>query len=153
MPAPVQAPAPVPVPEIKTENKACYSIEEMVDFLNKGTDISDKKVCMYNLNFEFGKSTLEKSSYEYLDKVVVLMQKNPTVKVIINGHTDNVGTEDANMKLSKERAVSVYDYLVSKGIESPRLTYKSYGSTMPIASNDTEAGRAQNRRVEFEIIK
>jgi outer membrane protein OmpA-like peptidoglycan-associated protein len=81
-----------------------------------------------------------------------LLTENPTLKVQINGYTDNVGKPADNLKLSASRAKSVVDYLVSKGIHINRLTFKGFGETKPIAENTTEAGRAQNRRTEFVII-
>jgi outer membrane protein OmpA-like peptidoglycan-associated protein len=75
------------------------------------------------------------------------------MKVSINGHTDNVSGAEFNQTLSENRAKAVYDYLVSKGVDSSRLTYKGYGLTKPLASNDTEEGRAKNRRTEFVIIE
>jgi OOP family OmpA-OmpF porin len=80
------------------------------------------------------------------------MRENSVLKITVNGHTDNVGTADYNLNLSKTRAKAVYDYLIKSGISTFRLNYQYYGLTKPIADNDTEEGRAVNRRVEFEII-
>ena len=82
-----------------------------------------------------------------------LMNENPTVEIALGGHTDNVGKDDYNLKLSTDRSKSVYDYIVSKGIASTRLSTQGYGKTMPVADNNTEEGEALNRRVEFTIIK
>jgi outer membrane protein OmpA-like peptidoglycan-associated protein len=87
-----------------------------------------------------------------LDKLLQLMQENPQVKVQVSGHTDNVGSPSDNLKLSNNRAKAVVDYLVSKGIDIKRLTWKGYGETKPVADNKTEEGRALNRRTEFTIV-
>ena len=110
------------------------------------------KVILKNIFFEFGKATLKPESYAELDNVVKLLQNNEGVRLEISGHTDNVGSLKTNMKLSEERAKSVVEYLISKGISSSRLEYKGYAYTQPIAPNTTEAGRAQNRRVEFKVL-
>ena len=82
-----------------------------------------------------------------------LMQKNPTLRIEISGHTDNVGKDDYNMTLSENRAKSVRQWLIDKGINTQRIVAKGYGKTKPIADNSTEEGRQQNRRTEFKIIK
>ena len=81
------------------------------------------------------------------------MQKNPTLRIEISGHTDNVGKDDYNMTLSENRAKSVRQWLIDKGINTQRIVAKGYGKTKPIADNSTEEGRQQNRRTEFKIIK
>jgi outer membrane protein OmpA-like peptidoglycan-associated protein len=87
-----------------------------------------------------------------LDKVVQLMQDNPTVKIQIEGHTDNIGKAADNLKLSENRAKAVVNYLVSKNISITRLTAKGFGSTKPVADNTSEEGRAQNRRTELKVV-
>jgi len=79
------------------------------------------------------------------------MNENPTLKLKIEGHTDNAGNDDANMKLSEDRAEAVKTYLVSKGISADRITAEGFGETMPIADNGTAAGRTKNRRVEIKV--
>jgi OOP family OmpA-OmpF porin len=91
--------------------------------------------------------------FKELDLVAEVLKKNPEVKGEIQGHTDNVGSAEYNLKLSERRAASVKAYLVSKGIAAERLTAKGYGLTQPIASNDTKEGRAKNRRVQLKEIK
>jgi outer membrane protein OmpA-like peptidoglycan-associated protein len=80
------------------------------------------------------------------------MTKNTTTQIEIGGHTDSEGSETHNNQLSQNRAKAVYDYLISNGVKAERLTYKGYGETMPISSNDTPEGRANNRRTEFKVI-
>ncbi len=106
-----------------------------------------------NIFFEFNKADLKSESFDELNKVVDFLKNKPTVEIEISGHTDDKGSDDYNMKLSQQRAESVVNYLTSKGIASSRLTAKGYGETKPIASNATESGREQNRRVEFTILK
>ena len=84
---------------------------------------------------------------------IEFLKENPTVKVEIQGHTDNVGNDDANLKLSDQRAKAVYDYVIGKGIPADRLRYKGYGESQPIADNNTAAGRAKNRRTVFLIYE
>ncbi len=113
----------------------------------------DRKVvrdAIANLEFDFGKATIRAHSYPSLDRVAkLLVDKNFSLKLA--GHTDNVGSNDANMKLSKDRAESVKSYLVSKGANASRIEATGYGETQPIASNKTAKGRQQNRRVEFTL--
>ena len=113
----------------------------------------DKRVvneAIKNLQFDFGKATIKASSDASLDRVAqILINKNFSLKLA--GHTDNVGSDDANMKLSKDRAEAVKDYLVSKGANPSRIEATGYGETQPIASNKTAEGRAKNRRVEFTL--
>lgn len=103
-----------------------------------------------DLQFDFGKATIRSVSYPSLDRVAaILVNKNFSLKLA--GHTDNVGSDAANMKLSKDRAESVKAYLVSKGANASRIEATGYGETQPITSNKTEAGRQKNRRVEFTL--
>lgn len=111
-----------------------------------------ESMVLENVFFAVGKAELVASDVE-LDKVVDLMTKNPTLKVELAGHTDNVGRPADNQKLSEERAKVVYNYLVAHGIDAHRLAYKGYGETQPVADNSTEEGRAKNRRTTFTIIE
>lgn len=106
-----------------------------------------------NIFFDFGKATLRPESYPELDRLAGLMTQNGKMIIELSGHTDNVGADDANLKLSDDRARSVTEYLVKLGIDASRIIAKGYGETKPVASNDTEEGRQQNRRVEFTILK
>jgi OOP family OmpA-OmpF porin len=111
-----------------------------------------KAVVLNNIYFETDKSELLASSNEELDKLFKMLMDNPKIVIEISGHTDNTGTKDHNKLLSEARAKAVVDYLIKKGIQKDKLTYKGYGADKPIATNDTEEGRAKNRRVEFKII-
>jgi OOP family OmpA-OmpF porin len=155
-PAPVQEPEPEPEPLPVVEapaEKPCYTIDEMRALLQAGENMVGKKICaITQITFETGRSELNAASRAYLDEIVLLLQINAVMKVTVNGHTDNVGTAEANLNLSRTRARAVHSYLLSRGIDAARLDYRYYGMTRPIADNDTEEGRATNRRVEFEII-
>jgi outer membrane protein OmpA-like peptidoglycan-associated protein len=112
-----------------------------------------KKVVLNNILFETGKSILTTSSFAELDRLLNILQDNMQMKIEISGHTDKTGSEPVNFKLSEDRARSVVEYLVQKGIDRSRLEYRGYGSLQPIADNATAAGRTKNRRVEFKILE
>ncbi len=149
--APKPEPEPEPEPEPKPE-KLCYTIDEMKELIYNKQDIKGKKICaIRQVSFTTGSHILTAEDKVYLDEMVILMETNDLIKIRVNGHTDNVGDDDFNTKLSRERAKSVHDYLKLKGIDASRLSFTYFGPTRPIADNDTEEGRAINRRVEFEI--
>ncbi len=110
-------------------------------------------VRLKNIYFDFNKTTLKSESFVELNKVVNFLDQNSTVEIEIPGHTDSKGTDEYNINLSQGRSQAVVDYLVSQGIDRARLTAKGYGEGKPIDTNDTEAGRANNRRVEFTVLK
>ena len=110
-------------------------------------------VRLKNIFFDFDKTTLKKESFVELDKVVEFLKDNPSLEIEIAGHTDSKGSDDYNLNLSQGRAQAVVDYLIDNGIDDYRLIAKGYGETVPLESNDTDEGRAFNRRVEFTILK
>ena len=110
-------------------------------------------VILKNIFFDFNKYELKPESFPELDRIIKFLYDNPSMEIEISGHTDNIGSDEYNNKLSYERANAVLNYLVSKFISASRLTAKGYGKTKPIATNDTEEGRQLNRRVEFIILK
>ncbi|WP_020596403.1 OmpA family protein [Spirosoma panaciterrae] len=110
-------------------------------------------VRLNNIFFDTGKSELRPESGPELDRLVTTLNENPKMTIEVRGHTDNTGSNEINNKLSQDRADAVREYFISKGIEPDRVGSKGFGETKPIATNDTEAGRQQNRRVEFVIIK
>jgi OOP family OmpA-OmpF porin len=115
---------------------------------------ADKIVIREKIQFDLNKATIKPESHGLLDEIVGVFKENPHIKkVSIEGHTDNQGADAYNQKLSDQRAKSVLEYLSSKGIEAKRLTAKGFGETKPIATNDTEDGKEQNRRVEFLITE
>lgn len=109
-------------------------------------------IVLRNVFFDYNKATLKPESSTELDRLVKILQDNPSIRIELSGHTDNIGTEEYNQKLSESRAKSCVDYLVSKGIAASRLEYKGYGEMRPIDTNETDAGRANNRRTEFKIL-
>ena len=104
------------------------------------------------VHFATNKSKILPDSFALLNQVVQAINDNPSFKIHVEGHTDNVGTLKHNMKLSTERAESVMEYMIEHGVDASRLTSDGYGPTQPIASNSTKKGKAQNRRVEFKIV-
>jgi OmpA-OmpF porin, OOP family len=106
-----------------------------------------------NVEFESGKSTLTKDSYKELKELLDYLKLKDDINIEIAGHTDDVGDDESNMKLSKARAETVRNYLISKGITTNRVIAKGYGETQPIASNTTVEGRQKNRRTEVRINK
>lgn len=114
--------------------------------------VSGERIALRNVFFETGRWNIVQGSEYELDKVVELMTKNPTLRIELGGHTDNVGRPEANQQLSEQRAKAVYDYLINKGIPSDRLSYKGYGETQPVAPNDTDEGRSENRRTEIKVM-
>lgn len=141
-----------------------YPINENIDAtgLKKYTEIrrdlylspieKGEVIRLNNIFFAFAKAILQKESYPELNRVAELMNNNPLLKIQLNGHTDNVGDDASNLSLSKSRAQAVVDYLVNKGIDKSRLVSKGFGETTPIATNDTDDGKAINRRVEFLVL-
>lgn len=110
------------------------------------------RMVLRNIFFESGKSHLLETSMPEFKKLVQFLNQYPKVKIIVIGHTDNVGNKEDNQKLSEERAKFLVDKLVKYGIEESRLTWKGYGMDKPVASNDKESGRRRNRRIEFKIV-
>lgn len=109
-------------------------------------------IILKNIFFDFNKYELKSESQTELDRLAQLLADNPTIKIEISGYTDNVGNAADNIKLSENRAKAVVNYLISKGIDGKRLSYKGFGEAHPIADNSTEEGRAQNRRTELKVV-
>ncbi|MEM7105117.1 MAG: OmpA family protein [Bacteroidota bacterium] len=125
-------------------NKGCPEIkEEEKDILEFATRA---------VQFETGSATIRKSSYDILDQVAQILKDYPAYSCLIEGHTDNIGEEENNQTLSERRAKSCYDYLVNKGIAPSRMSHTGYGESQPIGDNRFKDGRAQNRRVEFNVF-
>lgn len=122
-----------PLPEVKKEVQQLF------------------KKALNGIQFQTGKATILKSSFPILDQIANTMKTNPDWKLNISGHTDNVGNAAKNLQLSKDRAESVKQYLVNKGVQAERLASEGYGDTKPLVPNTTTANRAKNRRVEFEV--
>ncbi|MBO6533490.1 MAG: OmpA family protein [Allomuricauda sp.] len=103
--------------------------------------------------FDTGKSSIKAESTSVMVDIIQILNEYPTAKFTVEGHTDSVGSDQLNQKLSEERANSVRNFLIDKGIDAGRLTAIGYGEEKPIATNNTRAGRAQNRRVEINLVK
>lgn len=110
-------------------------------------------IVLENVYYDFDKATLKPASHAALDKLAEMLESHPEIVVELSAHTDNIGTDAYNKRLSEARAQSCVNYLISKGIDAGRLQAKGYGATQPIASNDHAEGRQQNRRTEFKILK
>lgn len=130
------------------------------DYMDKcpGTPIGagvDERGCwvLKGVRFDVGKATIGLESYAMLDEVVDVLDKNPELKIEIQGHTDSTGSAEMNLRLSQNRAASVLEYFVSKGIERTRLSCRGFGMEKPIASNATAKDRAKNRRVELRPVR
>jgi outer membrane protein OmpA-like peptidoglycan-associated protein len=105
-----------------------------------------------NIFFDFDSYKLKPASFPELNLLLKLIKNNPSMRILIKGHTDNVGGDEYNLQLSENRAKAVYNYLTEHGIKQERLQYKGYGATQPVSTNDTPEGRAENRRTEVEIL-
>ncbi|MBL7857653.1 MAG: OmpA family protein [Cyclobacteriaceae bacterium] len=110
-------------------------------------------VVLNNIFFEVDKFDLQKKSETELQKLIRFLNENPQIHVEIGGHTDNTGSVQYNRQLSEKRAQSVFNYLMANRVDAKRISRKGYGSEKPVASNETEAGKSQNRRIEFKIVQ
>ena len=130
------------------------TLQEANQLIGEGKDISGMTISTFGkaVTFDLDKSVIKPQSYQYLDTLAAMLIST-NMHCEVRGHTDNSGTNWHNARLSKDRAVAVVQYLKRKGVNPAKLTYSSYGSTRPVATNDTEEGRSQNRRVEFVITK
>jgi len=145
----------VDVPEVdyeRIENIVKKHIPEVIEKQVVVKEAAEQKWVLVGVNFEFNRATLKSESYPILFHAVQVLLMNPDMRVEIQGYTDNIGSEEYNMKLGEKRAQTVKDYLVSRGVSADRLTTRSFGESQPIADNKTAAGRAVNRRVEFKVL-
>ncbi len=139
-PAPVEPPAPAPAPPPPPPPKAEVKAEKI--------ELKEK------VEFDTDSAVILEQSKPLLDEVAGILKDHPEIKKVeIQGHTDSRATRTYNLKLSDERAASVRKYLESKGIAANRMVSKGYGPDKPIADNKTDAGRAENRRVEIHILE
>lgn len=129
MAAPAPAPEPAPPPAPKPE-----------------------KIVLDDVLFDFDKSTLKPAGQEILDVAASVIRGQPGVRYHISGHTDSRGSDAYNQGLSQRRVNTVHDYLIQRGVPASQLSSSAHGESQPIASNDTDAGRAKNRRVEIEPV-
>ena len=124
-----------------------YYLEIGLEPIKKGATVR-----LENIFFETDSYDLKPESKVELNEVVEFMENNPDVRIMLEGHTDNVGSRKYNLELSKNRARTVYNYLVDQGIDPERMEYKGYGFSEPVETNETEEGRARNRRTEMRIL-
>jgi OOP family OmpA-OmpF porin len=138
---------------LDSDGDGVYDYRDKCPDTPKGASV-DARGCwvIRGVNFDTAKSDIKPSSYQQLDEVAAILRNNPGLKVEIQGHTDNRGSAKYNQNLSERRANAVMEYLVGKGISPNRLTAFGYGYSKPATSNDTPAGRAQNRRVELKPV-
>ncbi len=142
---------------VDTDGDGVYDYLDKCPGTPKGAKV-DNVGCVVSItlkvNFDTGKSVVKDEFLPEIELFANFMKNNPDIKVEIQGHTDNVGNADANLKLSEDRAKAVMRVIVDKfGISENRITSKGYGMTKPIESNDTPEGRAKNRRVEAVVLK
>lgn len=148
--------------------KSKFKNKEMIYFDDFSLEINDEDndccpemlhakpgdaITLKELLFKTSSDIIEKSLYTELNRLAIYLKQNKEFKIQINGHTDNVGNAQSNMELSKNRAKSVYDYLINKGIKAERMKFEGFGSSKPIALNNTEENKAKNRRVEIVFAK
>ena len=139
-PAPTPAPAPAPAPPPPPPPPPPPEPE-----------VGSKIISLEGANFDFNKATLKPEGMAKLDQAAAVMAEHTDLTVGVEGHTDSVGSDAYNQKLSERRAQAAVDYLVSKGVDASRLQPTGYGESKPVASNDTAEGRAQNRRVDLVV--
>ena len=133
-------------------NNYVFEIEAMKQEISSNdifTALSTEGHIALYINFETGKSDIKPESQIIIDQIVEMLKSNSTLKISIEGHTDNVGNSQSNQILSENRAKSVMNAIVSKGIDKSRLTSKGWGQSKPTVDNNTENGKAKNRRVEI----
>jgi outer membrane protein OmpA-like peptidoglycan-associated protein/Tol biopolymer transport system component len=139
-----------------SDNFSLAEVHKRTDPFLKDVPLSpirtDEKVILKNIFYAFNSYEVQNESQTELNKIIDFLTLNPSIKVEISGHTDNIGNLQYNQTLSEKRAKAVVDYLTAKGIQSGRLSFKGYGSTVPIGTNDTEEGRSVNRRTELKIV-
>lgn len=114
---------------------------------------SGDAIRLHHLIFAQGQSTIEPQSFPELDEIALMMQENPKIEIQLEGHTDNVGSSDANHKLSQQRVDAVKSYIVKKGVKKSRIKTKAFGGSKPLRNEMTPEARVLNRRVEMRILK
>lgn len=156
-PAPPAPPPPPPNPDldgdgVPNERDKCPNTRPGAVVDLDGCEV-EAVISLDNVHFDFDKATLRPEAIVVLNDAAALLKTHERVVVEVAGHTDSVGSEQYNQGLSERRAISVRDYLVSQGINATRLTARGYGELQPVATNDTDAGRQMNRRVELIVLE
>ena len=136
---------------LSTENRMLNEVIER-DLYVVPLEVGES-IRLNNIFFDFAKATLREESSHELDRILPYFEKFPNLKIELSGHTDAVGSDEANQKLSEDRANSVREYLIRKGIRIDKIEAVGYGESIPVATNDTDEGRQLNRRVEFKVLE
>jgi outer membrane protein OmpA-like peptidoglycan-associated protein len=144
-------PPPPPEPPPAPPPATCQSPAPGQPVSLEGCKVGDT-IVLHGVNFDFNKATLTLNAKALLDQVADALLARKDVNVEVDGHTDGVGGEAYNQRLSEHRAASVRQYLIGRGVDAGRITSKGFGKSKPVASNDTEEGREQNRRVELKVV-
>lgn len=146
---------PKPEPELEPELQPMLS-EARPQAISRAITMEDPSARISELldgvHFAFDSAELKPNAFPALDLTISLLKQNPLVKVYVLGHTDNVGTDSYNLSLSERRAITVADYLRTHGVPEEQVELRWFGESQPLRSNETELGRAQNRRTEFEVV-
>ena len=137
--------------EIKIEGNGDYSLNQSENFYVESNEL--ELIKLENLLFASGRNLINQISYAELNELISWLNKNPTIIIQLEGHTDFDGGADANMRLSRDRVIAVKAYLTEKGIKKNRILTKAFGGTNPITKERTVEGKAQNRRVEVRVIR
>jgi len=129
--------------------------EAVANLITRNIELTStgQTITLSHLIFELGKAVINPKSFPELDEVAAMMKENSKIVIQLEGHTDNKGNADANLKLSQDRVDAVKKYIASKGIAKDRIKTKAFGGTQAIATEDTEEARAKNRRVEMRVLK
>ncbi len=129
--------------------------EAISNIINRDIELTSLggTIVLNHLIFAIGRATINPKSFDELDEVVAMMKENTKVVIQLEGHTDNQGNAEANLKLSQQRVDAVQKYITSKGISKNRVKTKAFGGSQPIATENTEEARAKNRRVEMRVLK
>jgi len=156
--AKIEKPAPKPVPVAKPMDSDGDGVTDDKDQCPNtpiGATVDARGCWTFEavVLFDFDSTEIKSEAHPMLNEASDILKKNPEINVEVDGHTDNIGPAEYNMKLSERRANAVMEYFVSKGVDTKRLTIKGFGLTKPAASNDTKEGRAKNRRVELTPVK
>ncbi|MCF7971084.1 MAG: OmpA family protein [Methylococcaceae bacterium] len=147
-------PRPIARVDVDTDGDGVIDRKDQCPNTPKGAHVNSVGCWSFNnVEFAFNKAEIQPQYAPLFDNAVQVLQNNPSMTVLLEGHTDSRGTAIYNQGLSERRALAVKNLLVNKGIKSNRLTTKSFGESRPIATNDTEAGRAENRRVDFTVTR
>ena len=139
-----------------TETEEIDDIEDDTDQSENVNDVRKRNlqiISIPNVSFNFGKSNFSNEAKKSIANIIQLMNEHPSYFLMVEGHTDNVGSEKKNLEISIKRAKVIADYIISQGINKNRVSYKGYGEMRPITYNSTEESKAINRRVDFRISR